>query len=147
MFDTMKRHVKEAKAVLDANWTGEMSRVILFFTAILFLALILGCSQQVKGPEKARVQAAMKVFIDERLESSGGVYPIKGAIAEFDYLHDGVGSSDGLFVSCADFRAGSDVYDIDYYVMAENGEYTVVKEVLHKKNSEPVNEVLWRAGR
>ncbi len=110
------------------------------------LLIVLGCSRQAKAPDEAGAQAAMKAFIDQRVASQGGVYAIKGVSAEFDYLHDGVDERDGLFVSCADFKASGDVYDIDYYVKEEDGAYTVVREVLHKKNKEEVNEVLWRLG-
>ena len=112
---------------------------------VVFL-FVLGCSQQAKAPDAAGARAAMLGFIEERVASQGGVYAIKGVSAEFDYLHEGVDERDGLFVSCADFKAGGDVYDIDYYVKEEGGVYTVVREVLHKRNKEEVNTVLWRLG-
>jgi hypothetical protein len=113
---------------------------------LVVFIFVLGCSRQVNGPDTAGVQAAMKGFIEERMAGQGGAYSIKGVSAEFDYLHDGVDERDGLFVSCADFKAGDDVYDIDYYVKAEGGVYTVVREVLHKRNKEEVGTVLWRLG-
>ncbi len=121
-----------------------MTKAILLVLALLLI--VPGCSKKAKGPDKAGAQAAMQSFIDERVASEGGTYSIKGVSTEFDYIHEGVGERDGLLVSCADFKAGGDVYDIDYYVAEEGGVYTVVREVLHKKNKKEVNEVLWRAG-
>jgi hypothetical protein len=90
------------------------------------------------------VQEAMDNYIKEKLSSQGGHYEIKGVKTEFDYLHSGVKEDGSLFVSCADFKAGNDVYDIDYYVKNTDGKYIVVKETFHKKNEKPVNDVLWQ---
>ena len=113
---------------------------------LVLLLIALGCSRQVEGPDAAGARAAMRGFIEERVASQGGVYAIRGVNAEFDYLHEGVDERDGLFVSCADFKVDGDVYDIDYYVKEEGGVYTVVREVLHKKNKETLNTVLWHSG-
>ena len=90
----------------------------------------------------AGVQAAMRTFIEGRMSADKN-YSLNGVQSRFDSIHDGVSEKDGLFVSCVDFKAGEDVYDVDYYVKAENGAFTVVKELLHKKNGEAVDEVLW----
>lgn len=122
--------------------------------AALFAVILAGCKGEVKEGEEAMeaevmaidtaaVQEAMSNFIQQKLEVFEGMYPIDDVEAKFDHLHAGVNQMDGYYASCADFKVGEDVYDIDFYVKAENGEYTVVKEVLHKKNGEAVNEVLW----
>lgn len=90
----------------------------------------------------ADVQAAMSTFIEGKTSTDKN-YDLNGVQSQFDYIHDGVSEKDGLYVSCVDFKAGDDVYDVDYYVKIENGSYTVVKELLHKKNGETVDEVLW----
>ena len=90
------------------------------------------------------VQEAMDNYIKEKVSSQGGLYEINEVKAEFDYLHSGVKEDGDLFVSCADFKAGNDVYDIDYYVKNTDGKYIVVKEIFHKKNKKPVNDVLWQ---
>lgn len=110
---------------------------------VLALALCLaGCEGTEEGADNAAVQSAMDAFIRGKL-SEGNAYDIRGVTTQFDYLHDGVKEKDGLYVSCADFKAGDDVYDVDYFVKAENGSYTVVKETLHKKNESVVDEVIW----
>lgn len=111
--------------------------------AVLVVALcVAGCQGAEEGADNAAVQRAMDTFLQGKL-SEGSAYEIQGVTTQFDYLHDGVKEKDGFFVSCADFKAGDDVYDVDYFVKAENGTYTVVKEMLHKKNGEPVDEVIW----
>ena len=100
--------------------------------AVLVVALcVAGCQGAEEGADNAAVQRAMDTFLQGKL-SEGSAYEIQGVTTQFDYLHDGVKEKDGLFVSCA-----------DYFVKAENGTYTVVKEMLHKKNGEPVDEVIW----
>ena len=117
--------------------------------ALWTLLILLFCSlniSEARGVDKEKVQGAMSAYIEEKTAQGGGVYYIRGVKAEFDYIHDGVDRKWwGVYVSCADFKAGSDVYDIDYYVSKEDGDYIVVKEVLHKLNKKKVNEVLWQA--
>lgn len=99
---------------------------------------------QADDNDKKLVQGAMENFIRGKLSSQDELYEIKGVKAEFDYLHSGVKEDGSLFVSCADFKAGNDVYDIDYYVKSTDGKYIVVKEIFHKKNGKPVDDVLWQ---
>jgi hypothetical protein len=116
---------------------------------LVFCSLIIviwGCKGKTAAIDKVGVQAAMAGFIDAKLKEQGGRYSIDGIKTEFDYLHDGVKEKGGLFVSCADFKAGDGVYDIDYYVKREGDSYVVVKEVFHKKNGEKVDRVLWQKG-
>ena len=111
--------------------------------AVLALAFcVAGCQGAEEAPDNAAIQRAMDTFIQGKL-SEGDAYEIQGVTTLFDYLHDGVKEKDGFYVSCADFKAGDDVYDVDYFVKADNGSYTVVKELLHKKNGEAVDEVIW----
>jgi len=118
-----------------------MKYAMLLMIGILFL---VGCTQTVTDEvDNVGVQAAMDSFVQARLAESDGVYAVGDVDTEFDYLHDGVSEKDGLFVSCADFKSGDSVYDVDYYVKEENGQYEVVKEVFHKLDGEEVNEVLW----
>ena len=77
------------------------------------------------------------------MASNDGFYNIEDSNFEYDYLHDGLKIEDGLYVSCADFKSGDMVNDVDIYVKEQEGNYVVVKEVLHKKNGEEVNEVIW----
>lgn len=114
-------------------------------TLTLLIMLLFGFSfVQADDNDKKLVQGAMENFIRGKLSSQGGLYEIKGVKAEFDYLHSGVKEDGSLFVSCADFKAGNDVYDIDYYVKSTDGKYIVVKEIFHKKNGKPVDDVLWQ---
>jgi hypothetical protein len=111
---------------------------------ILIATFTLSCKSLIKENKTRSVQEAMGRFIQDKLANNEGVYEIKGAKANFDYIHASVEEKDGLFVSCADFKIGDEGYDIDYYVEAKEEKYIVVKEVLHKKNGELVNEVLWQ---
>lgn len=92
--------------------------------------------------DKAAIQGVMSQYIHTKTSPETNTYAIDGAEAKFDYIHSGVKEADGLYVSCADFKAGDEVYDIDYYVEEKDGEYEVVKEVLHKKNGKDINKVL-----
>ncbi|MFQ5569505.1 MAG: hypothetical protein ACE5G0_07505 [Rhodothermales bacterium] len=122
---------------------------------VLLLLILTACQEQpAPQPEEPAeevaidaeaVQAAMQTHIEAKLEANEGTYDVQGIAATFDYLHDGVNEAEGHYVSCADFKAGEDVFDVDYYVTAEGEEMRVVKEVLHKKNGEEVNEVMWQA--
>jgi hypothetical protein len=116
----------------------------------LGLVMIIACTREegaLSEDDKTKVQAAMKEFVDAKLAENNYVYKIKDSEldidGEFDYLHDGVQFKNGLYISCADVKVDEDVYDIDYYVKEEDGEYTVVKEVLHKIKGGDVNRLLW----
>ena len=122
-----------------------MRRNGLVTITILFMLLFGISLVQADDVDNKLVQEAMDNYIKGKLSSQGGLYEIKGVKAEFDYLHSGVKEDGSLFVSCADFKAGNDVYDIDYYVKKNtDGKYIVVKEIFHKKNEKPVNDVLWQ---
>lgn len=121
-----------------------MRKNYLIVATILFAVIFAGSVCQADEVDKKAVQGAMDNFIRGKLSAQGGTSDIKGIKAEFDYLHGGVKEKGDSFVSCADFKAGSDVYDIDYYVKKVDGKYIVVKEVFHRKNGKPVNEVLWQ---
>ncbi len=111
---------------------------------VLSMAMLFSCtSGNVSSEEKAKVQAAMKEFVDNKLAGSGNVYMIEDKKGVFDYLHDGVKNKGDVNISCADVKVGNDVYDIDYYVKNVNGKYTVMKEVLHKINKEEITRTLW----
>lgn len=96
--------------------------------------------------DKTAIQDAMSRYIHTKTSPDTKAYAIDGVEAKFDYIHSGVKETDGLYVSCADFRAGDDVYDVDYYVAKKDGKYEVTKEVLHKKNGEDINKVLHQEG-
>jgi hypothetical protein len=122
-----------------------MRKKSLITITILFMLLFGISLVQADDVDNKLVQEAMDNYIKGKLSSQGGLYEIKGVKAEFDYLHSGVKEDGSLFVSCADFKAGNDVYDIDYYVKKNtDGKYIVVKEIFHKKNEKPVNDVLWQ---
>ena len=116
---------------------------LITLTILIMLLFSISFVQSDDSDEKL-VQGAMENFIRGKLSSQGGLYEIKGVKAEFDYLHSGVKEDGSLFVSCADFKAGNDVYDIDYYVKRTDGKYIVVKEIFHKKNGKPFDDVLWQ---
>lgn len=117
----------------------------IFLTAGLIM--LVSCSQEngtVSKEEKEKIQSVMKGFVRAKLVNNNNMYKIQDLDGLFDYLHDGVKKQEGMYVSCADVKVGADIYDIDYYVKEENGRYTVVKEVLHKKNDEKINKLLWK---
>ncbi|RME19687.1 MAG: hypothetical protein D6800_13990 [Candidatus Zixiibacteriota bacterium] len=137
-----------------------MKRVLVIamaMAALLVLSLLwVGCSgkQEAKQPapqktmqpdstQIAAARAAMNKYITETLVANDSLFPVDSMMGKFDHLHDGTKAMDGEFVSCADVTVGQDTYDVDLYVKDTGGAYAVVKEVLHKKNGEPVNKVLW----
>lgn len=94
------------------------------------------------GVDKAAIQAAMLKYIAHKTNYDQ-TYNLDGRKVTFDYLHGGLKEKGGLYISCVDFKAGRDVYDVDYYVREKKGNHKVVKEVLHKKNGKAINKVLW----
>ena len=124
-----------------------MRHVVIIRLSILFvlsLTMISSCtSGEISSDEKAKVQGAMKEFVNDKLAKDDNVYKIEDKSGVFDYLHEGVKKNGDMNVSCADVKVGNDVFDIDYYVKNENGKYTVTKEVLHKINKDEINRTLW----
>jgi hypothetical protein len=122
---------------------GMQMRYVLF--VVLFLITLVGaCSSEAGGVDKKAVQEAMRTYIDAKVARGGGTYDIQGTKADFDYIHSGVKKKGDLYVSCADFITGGDVYDIDYYVKSDGEKHVVVKELFHKKNGKKVIEELWK---
>jgi hypothetical protein len=123
-----------------------MKRTGFIVWTVLVAVFVVACESQERRAEidTEAVQAAMNSFVQTKLTQQGGTYDAKGVKAEFDYLHSGVKEDNGLYVSCADFIVDEEGYDVDYYVLFENATYTVVKEVLHKRNGEVVDEILWQ---
>ena len=85
-------------------------------------------------------------YMAHKTASGKGVYMLGDSAASFDHFHKGVEKKGDLYVTCADFTSGEDTFDVDYYVKQEGVFFRVVKEVLHKKNDEKVNETLWQDG-
>jgi hypothetical protein len=112
---------------------------------MICLVILVSCAKDrtLSIGEKAKVQGAMKEYVDTKLALNNNVYKIEDLRGDFDYLHEGVKTKDDLYVSCADVKVGDDVYDIDYHVKNENGKFIVVKEILHKIKKEKVNRTLW----
>jgi len=92
---------------------------------------------------KKAAQQAMAAHI-EHVTCANDVCKLGDVEAEFDYLHEGVKSKGAFLISCADFKVGEDVYDVDYYVLKLGEMYIVKKEVIHKINGEEKNEVVWK---
>ena len=115
------------------------------FMLMISLVLLVSCNNggAISVEDKAKVQGAMKEYVDTKLAINNNVYNIEDLKGVFDYLHEGVKTKGALYVSCADVKVGEDVYDIDYHVKNENGKFTVVKEMLHKINKEKINRTLW----
>jgi ABC-type oligopeptide transport system substrate-binding subunit len=121
-----------------------MMKIKLFILLVLSLSILTSCSKEnISSADKAAVQGSMKAFVDAKIAKDNNVYKIEGKNGTFDYLHEGVKWTGQIFVSCADVKVGSDVYDIDYYVVKENDKYIVIKELLHKINKKEINRTLW----
>jgi hypothetical protein len=118
------------------------TKLVLLF--LLSLAILVSCSKDnISNADKAAVQGAMKAFVDTKIAKDNNVYKIEEKNGTFDYLHDGVKWTGQIYVSCADIKVGSDVYDIDYYVVKEKDKFIVIKELLHKINKKEINKTLW----
>jgi len=117
-------------------------KLVLLF--VMSLVILVSCSKDnISKVDKAAVQGAMKAFVDAKIMKDNNVYKIEDKNGAFDYLHDGVKWKGQIFVSCADIKVGSDVYDIDYYVVKEKDKFIVIKELLHKINKKEINRTLW----
>ena len=125
---------------------------ILSFLLICFLVLVteISFASENKGSQHAVSEATQKYdkkaiqsVMLELIHKNNDTIVVEEQTATFDYLHDGMKEKDGYYVSCADFKAGDNVYDIDYYVKDRNGIYIVERVVYHKKNGEEVNQNVW----
>lgn len=141
-------HIQTQKEKTMNNQALRNNRMayILAVTLTLLMAVLVGCTGTAtpSPEEKLAIQSTMNDYIQTKLASGGGTYDIEGTKSQFDYLHDGVKQDGDIFISCADFKSGTDVYDIDYYVKDVNGQLKVVEEVFHKKNGDKVNRTLWQ---
>jgi len=130
-----------------------MTRSPIFTSVLsaLFMAgLLAGCqsgSDQSPQEETSTVAvdtSALQQAMTDYIHQRGDSLRVDGQTVSFDYLHESLKTKDGMYLSCADFKAPSgDVYDIDYYVDASGDEPNVQKVVYHKKNEKAVNETLW----
>lgn len=132
-------------------------RVTLCGLASLALLLMASCATEKETADSAddsatemaapdnseQIKTAMQTYVDAKLAAGNNVYAIGDLEGTYDYLHDGIKEKYGNHVSCADVKVGEDVYDVDLYVAETESGFAVVKEVLHQKNGEAVNELLW----
>lgn len=95
----------------------------------------------IKGQQRADIQAAMQTHIEEAMLD--GKYVIFDAVEgglyrlEMDNLHEGIVRKGEFFVSCADMRnANGDLFDLDFLVAEDNGEYRVIQSLIHKVNGD-----------
>lgn len=112
---------------------------------VLILGFLAACTEksdnEPEAPDEA-VQAVMTDYIDPSTDADLRS-EIQGTGITFDYLHEGVKTKDGMYASCADFKAeNGEVYDIDYYVDSTDTGFEVERVVFHKRGDEEVNEVL-----
>lgn len=92
---------------------------------------------------KTAAQAVMKAHIDKKVAAGNGAFVVKGVKTAFVKMHKDVLNKDGFLVSCAEFKAGNNLYDVDIYARGSGSQYVVVMEVLHKKNGQEAGERLW----
>ncbi len=91
----------------------------------------------IKGQQRADIKASMAAHIETTKYKDA--YLIFDAVAgglkrlDFDHVHDGIVRKGEFFVSCADFYdAAEHLYDIDFLVVEEDGQYRVVQSLVHK---------------
>ena len=118
--------------------------VLAFLFLLLFGVLILQRSEA-EFIDKRAIQDAMKDYIERKTDQGDGVYYIKREKTKFQGIHTDVIRRGRFYISCSEFVSGTDLYDIDYYIGTQYGEYMVVREVLHKKNGKRINELLWKS--
>lgn len=92
---------------------------------------------------KVGVQAAVLDYINEEACEVHGICKFGTIMARYSRLLDGVEKKDGFYVARAEFRAGKNIFTIEYHVKEQDGSYTVAKEIVLARNGDPVNEVLW----
>lgn len=97
-----------------------------------------------ENEKKDKIQAVMMRYVNKKLSKNNNVYKIEDINGVFDHMHERVKNEDGSYASCSQVNAGNDVFIINFHVKEENGRYSVVKEVLYKKNDEEVNRILWK---
>lgn len=114
------------------------------FIVLMFFIVVAGCTiKNISNENRVGVQTVINIYIQNKLTTGDDKYDIDGLQTEFDYIHSGVKMKGGLYVSCADFKTGKEILDIDYYVKKNGTFYEVVKEVLHKNNGKKINKILW----
>jgi len=126
------------------------STYVRVLSALFMAGLLIGCQS---GSEQSAQEEASTAAVDtsslqqamtDYIHQRGDSLTVDGRTVSFDYLHESLKTKEGMYVSCADFKAPSgDIYDIDYYVDASGDEPNVQKVVYHKKNEKTVNETLW----
>ena len=91
----------------------------------------------IKGQQRIDIKASMAAHIETAKYADA--YLIFDAVAgglkrlNFDHVHDGIVRKGEFFVSCADFYDSAEhLYDIDFLVVEEDGQYRVVQSLVHK---------------
>lgn len=95
--------------------------------------------------ENDDVMSVTNDYIKSKSEAGGENYPILGQMANFSGLMKSLHLDEGNYVTSANFKAGDDFYTIEYHVDWRAGAFYVEREVLVKKNGEPMNKVLFEA--
>lgn len=123
-----------------------MVRHALFLLVPLVVAPTIGCAGdggQEVDPETAD---AVRQRIEARLETRNDTLRIprpgdQDTVAlAFDHVHETVRSTPGgRYAACVDFHGpDGEVWDLDYYVDDETGEFEIEDVVIHKVGDETV---------
>ena len=114
---------------------------IALLAALAALGLSAGAfaadDPSIQGQQRAGIKAAMSQHIDAAKYRDEFVMfdAVEGGMRKlrFDNLHEGVVRKGEFFVSCADFYDGRGrLYDLDFLVVEEDGEYRVLQSLIHK---------------
>lgn len=127
-----------------------MIRHFLAVVLVTAMSIVAASCRAADPDEAAAVRAAITDAIASQKNSVTVTDPRTSTPIQltFDHVHDGVETTPGgRQVACVDFRAADGIlYDVDYYVKRENGNYSVGDVVMHKAGSEDVLPSDKRAG-
>jgi hypothetical protein len=115
---------------------GLMMCIVFTFMLPLFSA---ADDANISVVTKDKAKTAIRDYINHEIKVKGKFYlpdhvENKILALDFDHVHSGVAKVHGGYLVCVDFRSGANLYDVDFIVKEEAGEFQVNNAVVHSVN-------------
>lgn len=120
-----------------------MDRFLKTIVLALLLSFLLMPVALANADSNGVIKGAVWAFIDVGTDLDDGSYSIGQYDAKFVSFGEEVKVDGDLSSVSVKFKSKGQILDVDFYVETTSGNYSVVKEVLHKVNGELVDRTIY----
>ena len=125
--------------------SGQRFQTAFFVTVLLLSPAPTFADEGAKVPEEtaAQVRQAIESHVKKDIALKDSFLLIdphtgKPMSLTFDHVHQGVKKVNGEYVACVDFQREGQMYDVDFFVRQQDGEWEVSRLHVHKVDGKEV---------